>query len=70
MIRTLTGLIKKLIDKSEEIITREDEILHELLEIDDPNNSITLSESALVFRETTGPAKYDMGFKWGESSWG
>jgi len=70
MIRKLTGLFTKLIDKSEEIIIREDEVLDELFEIDDPNNFLSVSESDLIFREKTPPAKYDSGFKYGEASWG
>ena len=70
MIRKLTGLFTKLIDKSEEIIIREDEVLDELFEIDDPNNFLSVSESDLIYRETAPRAKYDMGFRWGEASWG
>lgn len=68
MIRKLTGLFKKLIDRQEEIIDRDDEQLNDLLDLDP--ETVTVTDIALTIRSNAPPYKYDDGSKWGEATWG
>ena len=59
----LTELLVELIDKKNEIITREDEVLQELCKVSD---SVGITETALNYSEPTGIWDTD---KWDEFEW-
>jgi len=67
MIRKLVGLFTKLIDKTEKIQLRDDEILNDF---DVLEEEINLSDGAATFSEHIGSLyKWDDGCVWNEAMW-
>jgi len=62
MIRKLTGLFAKLIDKSEEIIVRDDDVLDDL--ITSTAEIMTMTDKAPTFEEFSEPYDWDSGIRW------